>query len=126
MAQLAIQAAADGNPGGITLQMLVSDTDGQPVVGLSGNDFAVKLIYGADPTEVVDVPTTFTDPNDEAGTVTSLVEEQGLPGFYNLGISSPPGWHGFPKGMSYGIQVRVQSGADQGQALTNVTILTPV
>ena len=122
MAKLDVYLAAPGNQFAIMATIAVWTSSGEPVTGLQPDAFSAVLVRGTSPSDAAGVPTAVPATVHHPGK--TLVNPQGMDGFYNVIMSNPFNADGtFDTEKVIHIQLRVTVGPDQGAAACAVTIL---
>lgn len=122
MAKLDVHLAAFGNTNAIIATIAVCTSSGDPVTGLQPNAFSAVLVRGPNPSDAAAVPTATTPVGMHP--VKTLVNPQGMDGFYNFLMFNPFDPEGtFDTEQAVNMQLRITVGPDQGAAACAVTIL---
>ena len=122
MAILDVHLAASGNQFAIMATIAVWTSSGESVTRLQPDAFSAVLVRGPSPSDAAAVPTAIPPINNHPGK--TLVNPQGMDGFYNFIMFNPFNANGtFDTEKVVHIQLRVTVGPDQGAAACAVTIL---
>jgi hypothetical protein len=122
VARLDVHLAASGDTNGIMATIAVCTSSGESVTRLQPDAFSAVLVRGTSPSDAAAVPTAIPATVQHPGK--TLVNPQGMDGFYNFVMFNPFNANGtFDDEKAVHIQLRVTVGPNQGAAACAVTIL---